>query len=357
MPDQPEGVKAGKSSPAQSRSRECQYQCQRQCGMAVVSALLIVAVIAVLAASLLGRQSAFIRTTQGEQFRAQARWLLRGEVNEAQRTLRAEAVREPTTRLDGLWNRPVLRQGAGQVAADGGRLVSEISDEQGKFNLRNLVDRGRIDPLEAGVFTRLCALVGVPAPVAKSVMRRVAVSLGDVSDLGDVGAQAEGAAPDAAREPSARAAESLGLPADLPRTAQAPRLRALEDLLAVPGVDAGVLARLMPFVTVLPERTWINANTASAEVVAAGVEGLSLDKARALLVARDKGQWFINRGDFANRLRMPEQDVSEVRMGVTSNWFRVASVLDTARTKYVQAALLHDDKTTLPRVVWLREGV
>lgn len=341
MPDQPEGVKAGKSSPAQSRQR----------GMAVVSALLIVAVIAVLAASLLGRQSAFIRTTQGEQFRAQARWLLRGEVNEAQRTLRAEAVREPTTRLDGLWNRPFSRQGAGQVAADGGRLVSEISDEQGKFNLRNLVDRGRIDPLEAEVFTRLCALVGVPAPLARSVMRRVAVS------LGDSGAQADGVPPDAGGRQSARLAESLGLPADLPRTAQAPRLRALEDLLAVPGVDAGVLARLVPFVTVLPERTWINANTASAEVVASGVEGLSLDKARALLVARDKGQWFINRGDFANRLRMPEQDVSEVRMGVTSHWFRVASVLDTARTKYVQAALLHDDKSTLPRVVWLREGV
>jgi general secretion pathway protein K len=341
MPDQPEGVKAGQSSPVPGRQR----------GMAVVSALLIVAVIAVLAASLLGRQSAFIRTTQGEQFRAQARWLLRGEVNEAQRTLRAEAVREPTTRLDGLWNRPFSRQGAGQVAADGGRLVSEISDEQGKFNLRNLVDRGRIDPVEAEVFTRLCALVGVPAPLAKSVMRRVAVS------LGDSGAEADGAAPDVARQQSARLAESLGLPADLPRTAQAPRLRALEDLLSVSGVDGGVLARLMPFVTVLPERTWINANTASAEVVASGVDGLSLDKARALLVARDKGQWFINRGDFANRLRMPEQDLSEVRMGVTSHWFRVASVLDTARTKYVQTALLHDDKSSLPRVVWLREGV
>jgi general secretion pathway protein K len=345
MPDQPEGVTAGGFPPVPGR----------QCGMAVVSALLIVAVIAVLAASLLGRQSAFIRTTQGEQFRAQARWLLRGEVNAAQRTLRAEALREPTTRLDGLWNRPFSRQGAGQVAADGGRLVSEISDEQGKFNLRNLVDRGRVEPAEAEVFTRLCALVGVPAPAAQSVMRRVVVSLGGVD------ADSADTAPDAVRAQTAKRTESLGLPADLPadlpRTAQAPRLRALEDLLAVPGVDAGVLARLMPFVTVLPERTWINANTASAEVVASGVAGLSLDKARALLVARDKGQWFINRGDFANRLRMPEQDVSEVRMGVTSNWFRVASVLDTARTKYVLAALLHDDKNTVPRVVWLREGV
>jgi len=341
MPDKPGRVKAGRCPSAQ----------ERLSGMAVVSALLIVAVIAVLAASLLGRQSSFIRTTQGEQFRVQARWLLRGEVGEAQRTLRAEAAREPTTRLDGLWNRAFSRQGAGQVAADGGRLVSEITDEQGKFNLRNLVDRGRIDPAEAEVFTRLCALVGVPAPQAQSIMRRVALSLGD-ADL-----QSAGNVPDTVRVQAAKLSESLGLPAELPRTAQAPRLRALEDLLAVPGVDSNVLARLTPFVTVLPERTWINSNTASAEVVASGVPGLSLERARALLAARDKGQWFINRGDFTQRLRMPDQDFTELRVGITSNWFRVASVLDTVRTKFVLTALLHDDKRSLPRVVWLREGV
>jgi general secretion pathway protein K len=318
-------------------------------GMAVVSALLIVAVIALLAASLLGRQSAFIRTTQGDQSRLQARWLLRGEVSEAQRILRAEAAREPTTRLDGAWNRPFSRQAAGQVAGDGGRLLSEIGDEQGKFNLNNLVDRGRIDPAEAEVFMRLCALVGVAPAQANSIMRRVVVSLGGPaateSESGEV------------KERVARVAAGMGLPAGLPQAAQAPRLRALEDLLAVPGVDAGVLARLAPFVTVLPARSWINANTASAEVVAAGVPGLTLERARALLSTRDRGQWFINRGDFVTRLRMPELDMNEVRIGITSNWFRVSSVLDTARTRFVQVALVHDDKRALPRVVWLREGV
>lgn len=335
------GSKAGGAPAPEGRHR----------GMAVVSALLIVAVIAAMAAALLGRQSAFIRTTQGDQFRTQARWLLRGEVSEAQRTLRADAVREPTTRLDGAWNRPYARQASGQVAAEGGRLLSEITDEQGKFNLRNLVDQGRIDPAEAEVFMRLCALVGVPRPAAQAIVRRVALSLGG-ADASQVGAVSEDT-----RKEAAKFAEGLGLPAELPPNPQAPRLRALEDLLAVPGVDAGVLARLMPFVTVLPERTWLNANTARAEAVAAGVAGLSLDRARALLTARDKGQWFINRGDFANRLRMPELAVDEVRMGVTSNWFRVSSVLSIGRTQFVQSALLHDDKAALPRVVWLREGV
>jgi general secretion pathway protein K len=331
--------------------------------MAVVSALLIVAVIAILAASLLGRQSAFIRTTQGDQARAQARWLLRGELGQAQRTLRAEAVREPTTRLDGAWHQPFTRAASGQVAVEGGRLVSEIADEQARFNLRNLADRGYLDPAEVEVFMRLCALAGVTQPAARAVVRRVVLSLGDAQSEASaptapaVATVATDELPDTVRERAARLAESMGLPAELPRTAQAPRLRALEDLLAVPGVDAAQLARLAPFVTVLPERTWINANTASAEVVASGVAGLSLDNARALLAARDRGQWFVNRGDFANRLRMPGLDTAEVRMGVTSNWFRVSSVLDTVRTRFVQRALLHDDKGSLPRVVWLREGV
>ncbi|HEX7868280.1 MAG TPA: type II secretion system minor pseudopilin GspK [Variovorax sp.] len=323
----------------------------RQRGMAVVSALLIVAVIALLAASLLGRQSAFIRTTQGDQLRVQARWLLRGEIDEARRVLRAEALREPTTRLDGLWTRPFSRAASGQVAGDGGRLVSEIADEQSKFNLRNLVDHSGMDPDEAEVFGRLCALVGVPQAQARAIMRRVVVSLGDAQQPGSA------AVSDDVRARAAQLAGSMGLPQELPRNAQAPRLRALEDLLAVPGVDASVLAKLMPFVTVLPERTWINANTARAELVAAGVPGLTLDRAKALLTARDQGQWFVNNGDFANRLKMPELDSAGVRMGVTSNWFRVASVLDTARTQFVQVVLLHDDKTSMPRVVWLREGV
>ncbi len=335
----PVGIKAGRRIPA------------RQRGMAVVSALLIVAVIAALAAGLLSRQSAFIRTTQGDQSRVQARWLLRGEIGEAQRVLRAEAVRDPTTRLDGQWNRPFSRQASGQVAGDGGRLVSEITDEQGKFNLRNLVDPTGIDPVEVEVFMRLCAMVGVPPPQAQSIMRRVILSLGDAE------APAAGTATDEVRARAAKAATGLGLPAELPRTAQAPRPRALEDLLAVPGVDPAMLARLVPFVTVLPQRTWINSNTAGAELIAAGVPGLSLDRARALLASRDRGQWFVNRGDFVNRLQMPALNMNEVRMGISSNWFRVASVLDTARTKFVQAALLHDDKASVPRVMWLREGV
>ncbi|WP_395346079.1 type II secretion system minor pseudopilin GspK [Variovorax sp. UC122_21] len=325
----------------------------RQRGMAVVSALFIVALIAALAAVMMNRQSAAIRDTQGEQSRVQARWLLRGELGAAQQLLRAEATRDPTTRLDGAWSRPSVRPAGGLLAVEGGaRLVSEISDEQGKYNLRNLVERGRIDPIELGIFQRLCASLGVPATASQAIARRIALSFGDDESA----TSGSFAAQEGAVDPAAAAAASLGLPLDLPRQPRAPRPRAVEDLLATAGVDAAAVARLAPFVTVLPFRTWINANTASAELVAAGVPGLSLERARELLAARDRGQWFINTGDFSNRLRMPELDALALRIGVTSNWFRVASMLETPRTKFLQTVLLLDDKASLPRVMWLREG-
>ena len=97
--------------------------------MAVISVLLVVAVIAVLASTLLGRQTLAIRSAQTEQTRAEASWLLRGEVSRAQLLLQAEAQREPATRLDGLWNQPVNGQVISGMA--GTYLFSELTDEQG----------------------------------------------------------------------------------------------------------------------------------------------------------------------------------------------------------------------------------
>lgn len=335
--------------PAGLERRCCACRSRAQHGMAVVSVLLVVAVIAVLAAALLGRQTAAIRAAQTQQTRVQAKWLLRGEISRAQAVLRAQALRDPTTRLDGLWNRPVNGPVLGQIEGAPARAFTEITDEQSKFNLRNLVNSGQMDPSESAAFLRLCTLVGVSPDQAAHIARRVAVSL--------VEGQRQSAPPAAPPETGAarEAAEQLGL-ASLPLREEAPRLRAVEDLLAAPGVAADSVARLRPYVTVLPQRTWINANTAKAEVLAAWVPGLALDRARALIQVRDNGQWFINRGDFANRLQMPQLDESEILIGIDSRWFRVSSALQMSRTTLLMQALLHDDKEVLPQVIWLREG-
>src|SRR6185369_124666 len=76
--------------------------------------------------------------------------------------------------------------------------------------------------------------------------------------------------------------------------------------------DAGVRARLAPFVAALPGTTPINVNTASPEVLATVVEGLELDSAR-LIVARRNVSYYRSNADFFAQLPKsaiaPEQDI------------------------------------------------
>lgn len=320
-------------------------------GMAVVAVLMVVAVIAVIASALLGRQSAVIRAAQSDQTGAQARWLLRGEIARAQVLLRAEARREIATRLDGAWAAPVAGQALGTLEGAPALAFTEITDEQARFNLRNLVRGGRLDAVEGAAFLRLCAMTGVPPEQAARIARRVVTSLAEADR-----ASAEPPSTDPKEmEDFARVAGQLGVEAPSDRDL-APRLRVVEDLLGTPGVEAGSVARLRPFVTVLPRRTWINANTARPEVIAAWVPGLSLDRAREVLQLRDRGQWFLNRGDFVHRLQIPGLDDAEVLIGINSEWFRVSTALRMSRTTLLMQALLHDDKSAVPRLVWIREG-
>ncbi|HCB1211686.1 type II secretion system minor pseudopilin GspK [Alcaligenes sp.] len=318
--------------------------------MAVIAVLVVVAIVAVLAAALMARQATAIRAAQAGQTQTQARWLLQGEVSRAQTALYADAQRDAATRLDGLWARPVAGAVIGELGGERALVFSEIIDEQSKFNLRNLVEAGQVDPGESAAFLRLCDLVGVPRDQANRIARRVIVSLVEADRHSGLSlAEAE-------IKVARAAAQNLGIDM-LSSREQAPRLRDLDDLLGEPGLNPNIVALLRPYVTVLPQRTWINANTAGPEVLAAWVPGLSFDRAKAMLAARNSGQWFINRGDFANRLQMPEIDETEILIGITSQWFRLSGALRTPRTTLAVQALLHDDKKSLPQVVWLREGV
>jgi general secretion pathway protein K len=57
------------------------------------------------------------------------------------------------------------------------------------------------------------------------------------------------------------------------------------------GLRPATLAALQPYITVLPEATPINLNTASAEVLSAAIAGLDLASARQAVQQRQRGHW------------------------------------------------------------------
>ncbi len=292
----------------------------KQRGMAIISALLIAAVVAVIAGAMLTRQTVFTRSLEAEQQRVQGQWLLLGALEHSRLLLWDARKKDVLTRLDQPWAR-----------AQGGVFEGRLEDEQGKFNLRNLVNRQQPDDEQLQHFERLCQLIGVDPAVSRRISQRVIASY-------DQRVVHKGA-------PDER------LPAKYPM------LRSLDDLSAIDGVDPKMLRRLHAFVSVLPGNTWVNGNTASAEVLSAVVPLLSLSQAQALVAERDSGRWFINRGDFVNRLRMPQVAMDSVQVGITSEWFRLQGQARHEQRRVTIEALLHRPEDRQPQVIWSRVGV
>lgn len=217
------------------------------------------------------------------------------------------------------------------IPFENGELVGRIEDQQGLFNLNNLVRNGKLDVTQYARFQRLLSILGLPADLA--------------------GALADWIDADGIPQPSGGAEDAYYLGLSHPYlTANAP-LSDLDELALVRGFDVGVRARLAPFVTALPRNTALNVNTAPAEVLAAVVDGLDLDSARTLVARRD-GTFYRNKADFLSQLgkdaTVPEQDI---RVG--SDYFLV-----TLRVTYGKALargqllLARVDPTHWPTVVW-----
>lgn len=319
----------------------------KQRGMAIISALLIAAVVAVIAGGMLTRQTVFTRSLESEQLRIQGSGALLGGVEVSRQRLWDDRQRDILTRLDQPWARPILLS---RLSPYGAPFEGRLEDEQGKFNLRNLMDNDLADPAQLLAFQRLCELLGVSASLSQRISQRVMASYPRQPNPSSTTQAAAKGTFVSGRDTSPGAGSK-------PLKPRQPMLRSLDDLLGVEGVDERLLARLAPFVTIVPANTWINGNTASAEVLSAAVPELPLARARALIAERDSGRWFINRGDFVNRLRLPNVATESVQVGITSDWFRLHGQSRSEQRRVRLDALLHRSEDNMPRVVWSRVGV
>ncbi|WP_047228934.1 type II secretion system minor pseudopilin GspK [Pseudomonas brassicacearum] len=319
----------------------------KQRGMAVISALLIAAVVAVIAGGMLTRQTLFTRSLEAEQLRIQGTARLQGGLQLSRQLLWDARQRDPLTRFGQAWANPFVMAGSSLADIP---FEGRLEDEQGKFNLRNLVANERMDQEQVRTFERLCEQLGIAATVRARIVARVIAAYPRLLNPELADKAAVSTAFDSGRSTSP---DAPGTPLAPTR----PMLRTLQDLRSIKGVTPQVLETLAPYVTILPANTWLNGNTASAPVLAAYVPGLSLQRAQALIAERDGGHWFINRGDFVNRLRMPELEMASVKVGITSDWFRLRGQARSGQRRVVLDALLQRSQDRMPQVIWSRVGV
>jgi general secretion pathway protein K len=123
--------------------------------------------------------------------------------------------------------------------------------------------------------------------------------------------------------------------------------RNLADLQAW-GWDRASLVRMQPHVVILPERSTVNINTASAEVLAATIAGMDLSVAQQLTQARQRKPWT----DITAAQQAVGNAFDASLHGISSQYFLVTGRLRMGVNPLEQTALLKRDNL-LVNYVWV----
>lgn len=273
-----------------------------QRGTAVILALLVLALAVASAAAMLESQDLQARALQAQRDYEQARWMLRGGMHWARSILEADARAGTSDHQRELW-----ASGLPPTDVQLGSLAGEIRDEQGLFNLNNLVRAGKPNAPQVEVLRRLLATLGLAPGLADAI----AAAIDPSQPLADIG-----------------------------------------ELAGVRGIDIAALGRLQRYVTALPRPTPVNVNTAPAEVLAALVQGLGLSEAQGL-ARRLAAQPVRNANEFQSGLRAGlTLDLNDI--SAASQFFVVQGRAQVGGADLRMQALLQRAGAGMPTIVWQR---
>jgi general secretion pathway protein K len=281
-------------------------------GAALLAAMLTVALVATFASAALWQQWRASEVESAERARVQSVWVLTGALDWARLVLREDArpggADSTTDHLGEPWAVPLQEARLSSfLAADRNAstdtgpevleafLSGQIIDLQSLLNVNNLIDTtGKVSAADLLFFARLFELLGLP-PAQLEVL---AENLRFASDRSAIN-QSSSMAPLAPQQ---------------------------ADQLVWLGIPAESVAALRPYVTLLPARTDVNLNTASAEVIYAAVDGLSMADAQRLVVERGRSH-FRSVTDARRAIGASDAAFTGVGVSVFSRFFEVRSRL------------------------------
>ncbi|MEC9407622.1 MAG: type II secretion system minor pseudopilin GspK [Pseudomonadota bacterium] len=220
-----------------------------QRGVAVLTAIFVMALASIAAASLAYRQNIAFHRTEALKHSEQAWWVARGVADWATTLLEKDREQGEVDHLGEFWATPV-----DYLPVDNGVVTGGMVDLQGRFNLNNLASA---DPLFAEIFKRLVLGLSLDSGQATPDPEQLVAAIQDWIDP-DVEPRFPGGAEDGiylSKSPAYRAANRP--------------FASVSELRLVDGVSPALYSALEPLVTVLPEETPININTAPAALLLA----------------------------------------------------------------------------------------
>lgn len=300
-----------------------------QRGGAIIIAILTVALVTASATFLIRSQSLWVSQTTTAFFFAQGQQILLAGLDWSMAVLADDAQNSSIDHPQELW---ATRLPPSQT--EEWEIVGAIDDAQGRFNLNNLVQNGVASPTDIDIFARLLRQIGADPNLA-SVL----------TDWMD--SDSELTAPGSAED-------DFYLKSSPPYRAANQPLTELSNLLRVRGFDANIIARLEPFVTVLPKRTAVNINTAPPLLFTALIPGLSLGEAEILAKGRDTTP-FHSLDELQSRLPNEQLKFGIRDLCVGSQYFQVTGTAKNGETKMGLTSLVHREGRSKPAIVWRRE--
>lgn len=296
---------------------------RKQSGVALITALLITALVTVAAVAMASRQQLDIRRT-GNLMEADQAWqyALGVEAWARQVLVDDDAKRDTLIPLQDHWNVAVP-----PLPVEGGSVQGTVEDLQGRFNLNNVLKTdGTPDPTQVQMLQIL--LDNITAKDDKLSLPPFAADV--VVDWLDT-------LPDVYRN-GAEDGAYLGME-PVPYRAANRLMESPSELLALAGFSPRVVAALAPYVTALPP-TPVNINTAPEMVLMSLNAAITQQQAQGLVIYRADAP-FDKAADFSKYMKDEFKiTVDPSLVAIKSEYFLVKAVATIGRTNVQLYSLL-----------------
>jgi general secretion pathway protein K len=303
---------------------------ESQRGVALITAIIVVAIGTMIAVNLLWRGTLDLRRTDAALAADQGLMYLQGAEAWAGDILRQDLVDSPDS--DNLGEPWAIE--LPPLPVDGGTIVGRLEDLQGRFNLNNLISNdGREDEYARRQFERLLVMVE--------------------GDPGLAGAVIDWLDPDTELRFPTGGEDVVYSDHDPPYRTANSMITSSSELMAVAGFDRDTYRRLAPYVTVLPAGTKLNVNTASDVVLASLSDNLDLGTAASMIEERGDAEFIDIDATFEG---LVEPDVLQEIDGVSDHFLLTATVT-LGSNQLTMRSVLQRDRSGITRAVFRSLGV
>lgn len=296
----------------------------RQRGVALLTALAVVALATIAATYMLTSQQLQIRRSGNQLMQEQAWQYALGAEAWAKTILAQDAANNDIDALTEDWAVELP-----PLPIEGGSLSGRLTDLQGHFNLNNLVTKeGKLDTAYLEQFQKFLQNLNLPVALVQPIADWQDV---DVEALGGMGAEDDYYA-------------GIESPYRTPNQG----IASISELRLIRGMDEKSISLLEPLVTALPQQTKLNINTAPPEVLAS----LGMDKNEAQQLAEQLKETPVHNKDEINKLpQISKNKIDTTRLGVQSQYFLLEVVVEMGQIKARLSSVIYRDSDGISHTI------